>query len=234
MDATDEINVFFARMMQAQAAIETIADDSFQRSLLLSLLDILARCAFPNAKTNRDRFVMTIDSYSTWQTKERYGLLQLRHRIANIRDPLNYSTLPDLERDIQARIIRWPAHSTLVFPDDVDPTRQELQPYFSDDLEKLLESVRYPGLLWTIRNYAVHELRHPGGGMDFELGRPEPYYHGLKWDETGKYTWELFFPIAFIAKLVADCATNLKRHCLMTMTTPWNSFPLRPDWYAGT
>ena len=234
MSVSEDISAFFARVSDTQTAIETIDDPFFKRALLLSLLDALASCAYPSVKINRNRFVSIIDTYSQWSDKDRYSLRQLYFCLNDIRDPSKYPTLPSLKQEVQARLGRWPAESQLLFPKDVDPTRQELQSFIVGDIDRVIEKVRYPSLVWVIRNYAVHELSHPGGGMDFDIGRPDPYYHQLTQFETGQRSWELFFPIEFISKLVTDSATNLQQHFLQNKVNPWTSFVRKANWYTGT
>lgn len=233
MSITEDITAFFARVSDTQTTIEAITDPFFKRALLLSLLDTLARCAYPNTRKNRDRFVGLIDAYSQWSDRDRYSLRQLHFCLKDIQDPSKYPTLPNLLLEVQARLQRWPAELQLLFPKDVDPTRQELQSFIVGDIGRVIEKVRYPSLVWVIRNYAVHELSHPGGGMDFDIGRPDPYYHHLTQAETGQGSWELFFPVECISKLVADSATNLRLHLLQNKVNPWNSFVRKADWYTG-
>jgi hypothetical protein len=172
MTTTENINAFFTRVSETQTAIESIGDPFFKRALLLSLLDALARCASPNIKSNRERFVNLIDTYSQWSDTNRYSLQQLHFCLINIHDTSRYPTLPSLIQEVQTRLRQWTTENKLLLPKDVDPTRQELQSFIVGDIDKVIEKVRYPSLVWVIRNYAVHELSHPGGGMDFKIGNP--------------------------------------------------------------
>lgn len=117
---------------------------------------------------------------------------------------------------------------------DVDPRCQGLQPSIVEDIIRKIDKVRYPSLVWVVRNFGVHELSHPGGGVDFEIEQTSPYYHHLINYESQRESWELYFPIEFVSKLVKDIASNLQQHFLQNNINPYNSFDYRDDWYKGT
>jgi hypothetical protein len=186
MNIGEEINAFFVRVSDTQTEIKAITDPTFKRILLLSLLDALARCAYPNMKINRDRFVCLIDSFTQWSDKDRYSLQQLKFCLDDLPNSSKYPSFDDLMEEVNIRLQKWPEVNQFLFPKDVDPNPQELERFFSGGIEQKLEKVRYPSLVWVIRNYAVHELSHPGAGVDFHLHRPDPYYYHLTQIESGQ------------------------------------------------
>ena len=198
----------------------------------MSLLDLLAKCAFPNEKS-KPRFVKLIDSFSDWEDKDRYSLRQLQFCLQNINDESKYPKLSALRNVVQSRMNSWPQSRELPKPRDVDPSRIDLEEVLDAKLSEFIEQVRYPSLLWTTRNFAVHELRHPGEGMDFGNGEPTPYYHELMHMPSGRETWELYFPTVLNSKLITDSSKNLRAEFLEKQVDILARFESKPDWYTG-
>jgi hypothetical protein len=118
-----------------------------------------------------------------------------------------------------------------VFASEVDPTSHELKSRLNSQLTRYIEPVRYPGLLWSLRNSAIHELREPGAGFDFELMEPAPYYHTLTHSDLTTRTWELYFPTELLSHLISRGAANLKLRFERDDVDPWGAFPYDPRWY---
>lgn len=222
---------FFTQVAQAQNEAEALQRPFFARVILISLLDALSRCAHPSLRGNRQRFVALIDDYAQWATSSAYSLRQLSLRLGEITNPSEYPGLRALAPEVQSRMQSWPSAGTIVFSKDVDPTASDLAPLLTHQLGKFIEPIRYPNLLWRLRNFVIHELRNPGAGVDFELGEPSPYYHSLTHADGITQTWELYFPNELLSSLLSRCASNLSARLRRDDIDPWMAFPYDPKWY---
>lgn len=226
-----KITDFFSQISELQSEAEKLERQSFTRIILISILDTLSRCAHPNIRGNRLRFVALIDGYAQWSLSSTFSLRQLSLRLDEITNPSLYLGFSDLKQDIKSRMQSWPAPGEIIFPNDIDPTLSDLNKFLTQQLAKFIEPVRYPNLLWTLRNYAIHEGRSPGYGVDFDLGDPSPYYHSLIHADEITRTWELFFPNELLTYLLGRCVVNLKARFLRDDVDPWLAFPYKTKWF---
>ena len=225
------IDRFFGQVSDAQAKAEELEPTFFGRIVLISLLDALSRCAHPNLKGNRSRFVALIDDYSQWNLASTYSLRQLSLRLNDVTNQSAYPGFHDLEQEIRNRMQSWPAPGAVVFPGDTDPTLSDLGSILTPQLKTLIEPVRYPSLLWRLRNYVIHEVRNPGKAVDFEVDIPSPYYHSFTHADGIKKTWELYFPNELLSHLLTNCTNNLNSKMRRDDIDPWLAFPYDPKWY---
>ena len=226
-----KITDFFSQISAAQNDAESLEKPFFTRIILISLLDALSRCAHPSTRGNRARFVTLIDDYAQWGLSSTYSLRQLALRLADASNPSAYPGHQALSQDIQSRMQSWPAPGAIVFPGDVDPSATDIGALLSKQLMQFIEPVRYPSLLWKLRNFVIHEVRHPGEGVDFQLGIPSPYYHHLTHADGIAQTWELYFPNELISHLLTSCASNLSARLTRDDIDPWLAFPYTVKWY---
>ncbi len=226
-----EIETFFNFFIEERDKIHSLSSEQYRRILLLSLLDTLAKCAFPKEKGNRKRFTSLIDSYSHWQDKDRVSLIQLKYLL----DKSDCEEHLELKKEVNDRISKWP-YGRFLRPAECDPLVTDLLKFQSAKNKEMLEKTRYAALLWTIRNIAVHEFRDAGHGMPLSNDNSTPYYHGfdrLRRDGIGYEdgTWELYFPWQVISGLVSTCLENLKAHCEEQSINPYDSFDFGPSWF---
>lgn len=228
----NEVNHFIDQIIDTQKQIETLTlnESVFIRILLLVLLDVLSKSALPGVQGNRKRFVKLIDTFSGWPDVNRYSIRQLQLLLKENRSKIESSMLEGFVNEIDRRIQQWPFEKEILLPCKVGPTVEEIGEFIDKEIENKIEVVRYPSLIWTVRNFAIHEMRHPGRGIDLELDHKSPYYHHFTWSDPPRGTWELYFPNGFISKLVADCTINLKKHFLEKDINPWEGFDSLDDW----
>lgn len=231
MSIQESISNFFRIVDKVHLEIQSIPDPFFFRVLQLTLLDTISRAAFPKFRSNKKRFVSLIDQYSDWTLAHRYSLRQFHLLLEDIDDNVAIPGIDALRSEITERIARWPSESKLIFPEDVDPHRDDLSHLLTPVLNKRAEKVRFPSLLWKLRNFAIHELRNPGAGFDFELPDPTPYYHKLTHIDGITKTWELYFPNRLLSHLSKTCIENLEANFYKSDIDPWVSFPYDPRWY---
>lgn len=137
-------------------------------------------------------------------------------------NPSAYPGYNALAQEIQARMQSWPAPGEIVFAKDIDPTISDLSPLLSNQLKEFIEPVRYPSLVWKLRNYVIHEGRNPGEGVDLELGDTSPYYHHLTHIDGITRTWELYFLTSFYQIFSLDAPIISVQGCEeMILTRGW-------------
>jgi hypothetical protein len=226
-----KIASFFSKLSEAQQEAEALDMHFFTRIILISLLDTLSRCANPSLQGNRARFIALIDGYAQWALSSAFGLRQLSLRLDEITNPALFPGLQGLEQEIHTRLQSWPAHGTIVLSKNIDPTTSDLSQFLTQQLAAFIEPTRYPDLLWSLRNYAIHEGRDPGLGVDFELDDPSPYYHTMTHADGITKTWELYIPNELLSQLLSNCAVNLSARLRRDDIDPWLAFPYHPKWY---
>ena len=225
----EAIDHYFQVVADAQA--EALKLKSFHaRITLLALMDALSRAANPVGMRNSDRFTTLIDQYTQWELSSSYSLRQLSFILDESSATSLTPAIDGLRAEIARRMQRFPMPGTLVYAMDVDPSTSDLQPFLTAEITRCIERVRYPRLLWALRNSVVHELRNPGKGTDFKLGEPSPYYH-IVIEDSGERTWELYIPNVLITTILTEAASNLKQHLTQIDRNPWDSFPYNPKWY---
>ena len=190
---------FFHQLDEAHQEVRALANPIHRRILTCSLLDVLSKAAFPKLRKNRTRLVRLIDDFSGWEATARYGIWQLQECLGDLQ-PITNPRLVALKDHVASRLKAWPDAPVFLTASRVDPTRQDLLHFLDADLEKKIEPVRYPHLFYTMRNFAVHVMGHPGEALDFELGIPEPYYHSIVTHPEMTRTWALYFPVELISE----------------------------------
>ncbi|MBI4834752.1 MAG: hypothetical protein HY811_08050 [Planctomycetes bacterium] len=199
-----------------------IANDS-KYTLLLSLLDTLSTWAFPHEKDNRKRFVKLIDEYSDWNLKDRISLVQLQYLMEKIKiqDQPDYDKL---NKDVSGRLSKW-EYGKVHRSADVDPLLSDFDRYKNDLIRPLIQAVRYPFLLWVMRNWSVHSFRQHG--FNISSDQSSPYYlGGSDINDRNKNYWILTIPPLVISSLIDNCATKLKEYFKKHPIDPDKQIPL--------
>lgn len=227
MTAQQDIESFFKWVTDQIGEIDKLPNH-FRRILLVSLLDTLARCAYPAEKNNRNRFVNLIDSYSDWIDKDRVSLPQLRYVLSGEPEAIECR---ELLREVESRLSRW-SYGKILRPEEADPLSKDLDRFKQGKCEKLIERVRYTSLLWTMRNFAVHEFRDPGQGWSISDDNTSPYYHGHLNGPSNQHSWELYIPCEVISMLVLSCSEGLKRYFERERLNPYDRFNFGSSWFS--
>ncbi|HKZ03762.1 MAG TPA: hypothetical protein VJ180_16080 [Pyrinomonadaceae bacterium] len=175
MNNAKPIAHFFDLVTQAQKDSSALARPFHTRVIQLSILDALSHVAHPNIRQNRQRFAALIDEYAQWELSSTFSLRQLALRLGDVSTPAQYPGLQPLLAEVTARMRKWPQESLLILARQIDPSATDLKALLNAQLAELIEPVRYTNLLWRVRNFAIHELRDPGQGFNFQLVQ-----HGLK------------------------------------------------------
>ena len=224
MSTEEDINSFFGSVADRRAEIDKLPD-LFRRTLLLSLLDMLAKCAFPEVTGNRKRFVDVIDHYSAWKYKDYVSLTQLQYLLAE-----KHGVCLDLKTEVESRLNKR-TRSGIRRSSEEDPQVSDLSRFAQSECSKLIKKARYASLLWDMRNFAIHEFRPPGKGWALSSDNSTPYYHGLLDMDSGVRSWELYVSPEVISTIVASCVDNLKEEFQQKKRNPYNSFAFGSSWF---
>lgn len=230
MSAEENIDSFFGWVNDQRKEINDLTTkcpsscELYRRILLLSLLDMLSKCAFPNEVKNRKRFVRLIDCYSDWKYKDYVSLSQLRCIL------IKKGVCQKLRSEIEKRInnlVKGEIHR----PEKADITIQELANFKCTKCEKLIEDARYSSLLWQMRNYALHEFRRVGRGMaSISSNHSTPFIHELQ-ELNGSVSWELYIPSNVISQITQNSSNNLEQKFRTEARDPYDAFSYGSNWY---
>jgi hypothetical protein len=217
-EITDAIQGFFTITDQKIQQFDTeITNGHEPYILLLALLDTLSLYAFPDETDNRKRFIKLIDNYSNWNDKDRISLIQLQFLLKRIIIPLS-EKYTELVKEVETRINKW-QNGRVYRSLEVDPLLSEFNQYKDGLTDHLIHFVRYPSLLYVMRNWLVHTFSKPGAGIDFSSDKSSSYYHGmyhnieaLKKNDVSQKSWELVIPPQVVLSIIKECSKNLRKY----------------------
>jgi hypothetical protein len=96
-----------------------------------------------------------------------------------------------------------------------------------------VEFLQHINLLYSHRNYLIHELRTPGYGID-SYNEDYPYYISFSHisDDHSEdiETWELTYPVLFLKNLVSICLSNMKQYLIENNIDPYVSYTFGTYW----
>jgi len=223
-EVCQDIESFFSFVEEERQRIEVLEHDHHQQMLFLALLDTLSKCAFPEMGNGEGghRFVRLIDEYSGWAAKDRVSLPELKLVLEREQGMADGSLYADVTR----RLSTWiPPQITRP---DADPFSWELQADSRDEQESVRKCM-YKELIYTLRNYCLHEFRTPGNAMPLSNDDSTPYYHWL----SGGDRWELYISVRVISNLVRGCCVRLRAALEEAGRSPYDSYDFGPGWVRG-
>ncbi len=225
------IDKFFHFFAEEQKQIEEVPKKNYRKILLFSLLDALAKCAFPKERSNGKRFIGLIDFFTNWKDRDRLSLIQLKYLL----DKTSPYAHLDLKREISIRISKFPQYLILEGP-TYDPLITDPNiPVQDNTVKKMLEKCRYAPLIWQNRNLALHEFRNVDN-KNRSLDTAIPFFHEfcrLRKDGPGyERIWLFHFPWKLISVLVSKCSANLKVHYEKESLNPYDSFDFGASWFS--
>jgi len=225
MTGRDDIDRFIGYFKTGHREIEKVARMLLKKILYLVEIDALSRAAFPTVSGNRKRVVQFIDTCSNWNDKDKVSAVQLK--LALKKNGIMSGKLYD---SINRQINSW-GYGTIPRPTD-DLTLEEAQRLSTTSESKHVNDARYAELLYTYRNYLLHEFREPGKSAEsvIRADPTTPYYHGL--DDLGvrEDSWELVFPLEFIQGLCEACIRGLEAYLIANNLNPYDSFEYGTMW----
>lgn len=253
MDIDKSIEIYFGHFQDLIACAKQLNAKEksylYRKSILISILDALAKIPYGHLASNRSRFTEFITNFCSWGDNDRISLPHLFRFFRLVNDPI----FSELRKFAQEELEKWPENA--IIPLSHDPKLSEIAPRWPSGWKKRIdenhrlarithESFRHADFLWNLRNSVAHELRELGYGFEIKYGADEPHYYMYDKDietseksakpildiEAGKLTWELVYPIKFIEKLVDSGHKNLKDYCASNRVNPFSAYTFGTYW----
>jgi hypothetical protein len=232
-DSINQFISFFHAQTEAISSIQIskpIDYSIFKRILYIGIIDALSKTVYPR-KGNRERFVSFIKGFSKWKSCEKISLPHLVRLLEEIPDP-EFSVL---RKFAFSRFDTWVPGEIVEL--DRDPDHDEVyklwpkaKEYTTPILNVQLSFLQHANLLYTYRNFLIHEMRKPGYGMD--LGdRRLPFYYSMSHLREGqKDTWELVYPTAFFESVCKCILEKLEKFYMANRIDPYTLFVFGTYW----
>ena len=93
-----------------------------------------------------------------------------------------------------------------------------------------MAEARYAKLLYTYRNILIHEFREPGKYAIPSVDDRSPFSKEVQDASTGEKTWELVFPVKFLAGLCEGSIDGLEKYLIDNNQNPFDSYEFGPRW----
>lgn len=197
---------------------------TYQKILLVALLDALAKSVFPRREANHDRFVGLIRKFSNWDDADRVSLTHVA-ALAKKRPEPEYEKLRAFSFE---KLTKWIPDGRLIYLDN-DPEPKELEslwpvPKDYQDAGKKdwkCERFQHASLLYQLRNSLIHEFRKRGiFSNDAEIDQDKPYYMHYQIVEEPTHYWTLFYPRKFLQKVCETSLSNLEAYLRQNQLDP--------------
>lgn len=227
MTNRENIEKYCSSFEEQLAKIQKLEDRLHKKILLLVILDTLSRARYPQAKTNKARFLQLLKEHIGWKDGQRVSL----YRVLLLSPPTNQSKLRDYAQTLVAQWKSW-EHPNLTD----DPFKNDIESFAdTDDERKLLSDSTHLNLLYAYRNHLIHEFREPGQGIETDQRKKSPHYypmnHIIQTDEHDeRESWELVYPLGFFVELVESCLRNLKHYLSENDLNPYSSYKFGTVW----
>ena len=222
MNIRDHIDKYIAYFRNQTAEIGRLEVlPIYKKILYLVEIDTLSCAAFPCVKGNKDRVMKFLDKCSNWSDRNRVSATQLMFSLK----AKGKSSSP-LFKLINERInecgTRIDASRDLTF--------EEVKKIpCSDDLE-IVDEVRYVKLFYEYRCTLIHEFREPGKNAIPSVDDLSLFSKAVEDTSTGEKTWELVFPVKFLAKLCEGSIDGLEKYLIENNQDPYRPYEIGPLW----
>ena len=203
----------------------------YKETCYVAILDALSKTIYPK-ENNRPRFVPFFKNFSGWQHSNKISLTHLIQLLSKAPRP----EFNNLRKLAFSEIEKWEKGKIIYL--DQEPDFVDIQKQWPKEKECLqpidgigLEYIRHDNLVYKYRNSLVHELRHPGYGINLSE-RNQPYYIGtIKGvDEEETYDWELVYPTAFFQGVVENALSTLEKYYAENHINPYSFFTFGTYW----
>lgn len=244
----EQFTVHFGQHIEAILRIEDAPNDTlYPRLLLTTLLDTLARVAYPaEGNASRRRYVKFVVLHSGWKDVERVSLLHLNRLLAKGSSP-DFLSLKQwaegrlnmlLPIDPVPKLIRRPGETEKDISGD--PTMAEVLSLWPHGPNGALridrtrpEDLRHGSLLYQYRSHLVHEFRVPGNGWDVKkTGTPfyQKFTQAVDFLRPVAERWELVYPLEFLGKLCLDSLASLREFLISESRNPFEALKEGSFW----
>jgi hypothetical protein len=181
-----------------------------------ALLDALSVARFPREKSSRKRFCRFIREFSNYDHWDNVSIPQLLYGL----QPSTKADDERLKKHAEACLAR-----RLEYAIEEDPPSSELISSFPGN-EKEIKDCSHLSLFYHYRCALIHEMRAPGYGYEFEHD-VNPCYRTQTEIPTGRFTFQLAYPLAFFFNVSDECITSLEQHFLTESRSPFDSYEFR-------
>lgn len=209
------------------------AGSLYKKTLLISLLDNMAKVAFPT-ETNKRRMINFLQTFSDWKDGNKISLPALRKLTERTGD----SSYDRARNFAQEELNKWQSGSLVQISQDADlQTVAAIWPVHSSEkinktlpaskLDVSLEDLQHYNMFYQYRNCVIHESRVPGVG-DYHVDSETPYYSSSFVSDprfrSGRTIRGLVYPLKFFTYLCQTSLTNLKKDLTQNQIDPLTLF----------
>jgi hypothetical protein len=181
-----------------------------------ALLDALSVAQFPREKSPGRRFCRFVREFSNYDHWDNVSISQLLYR-------LQRSAKADderLKKHAEACLTRRQEYAI-----KEDPPSSELIRSFPGN-ENQIKDCSHLSLFYHYRCTLIHEMRAPGYGYEFEHD-VTPCYRTQTEIPTGRFTFQLTYPLGFFFNVCDECIANLERYFLSENKSPFDAYESR-------
>lgn len=221
-EAIDKFIAFFRQQRLAIGQIEALP--IYRKILYLVQIDALSRAAFPSEEGHKTRVIKFLNECSNWSERDRVSAIQLQFALeknGKLSGPLFYL--------INDRINEWRTRATRIYPID-DLTFEEIQSLACSDVLRIVDEARYDNLLYTYRNFLIHEFREPGKYQFPSEDSSSPFWVEIEDPFTQETSGELVVPLKFLEILCEGSINGLERYLIANNLNPYDSYKFETPW----
>jgi hypothetical protein len=188
------------------------------------MIDPLAPICYPHlARNNRNRFLQILKDHSGWPHGELVSLPVLAEKLR----------AKGIDLSLRSKLLRIMRTENKTAGNSVAVTAFDLPlssvgPLCSGPKSrKLVEDTQHFCLIYSYRNFLVHEFREPGYGMEaFSSTSKAPCYHSF----LNVKRWVLVYPEAFFEQLARDIIMSATNWLELNLIDPYKRVPSSWTW----
>jgi hypothetical protein len=209
-------------------------EEIFKKTLIFPLIDSMSK-VYSKKNGNKDCFIDLVDNLSDWDERNKISLVHLYQFLKKI----NNHELVDIETICDEKYAKLVKGHIYNYEIDIEKdTIKNLWPKVTDGNFKTyqipnqktkftFENFTHLRLLYTYRNYCIHEFR--SAGTDLPISRSGlPNY--INMSHNGTDEWTLSYPVAVFIRITESIITNLKKYLLANDIDPYESFEFSRYW----
>ena len=223
MTINEKIDRYCSYFDEELNRINSLQSRLHSKTLLMVILDTLARVRNPIIDSNRERFLRLITECADWADGERVSLYQLS-LVPSLSGPLHHKAIQS--------VANWPFMRSQHL--EADPFISELLHLADNDIQKkAIMEAKHINLLYTYRNHLIHEFREPGHASETDHKKHAPYYLCCdmnQQEKVDKNTWELVYPLGFFIKLVRSSLITVRKHLQDNTLDPYSFYDFGTMW----
>jgi hypothetical protein len=185
-----------------------------QKILYLTVVDSLARVRYPDISQNAQRFHKFLAESGAWSEGALVSVPVLEARLHP----------RALDRRLTRHVLNLLRKHSPLAPNgypftEIDVEMSVLQARTSTpEGQALIRQSQHFKLLYSYRNFVVHEFREPGYAMEvFGESRTDPWYHSY----INELKWHLLYPVGFFDRLAMSCVSSMRTYLTEESIDPY-------------